>query len=256
MFVYADLVILLNFLVDLLLLLGTNRLTGHPLQPGRAAIASAVGAVYSGACLVSSLRFLGGTFWRIVSLGAMSSIAFGWNRGTLRRTAAFVLLSMALGGLALGLGRGNFWALLASSGGLYLLCAVGLKGLTGSAKYAVAELRYGTCRRTLTALRDTGNLLKDPVTGQPVLVAGADTAWEMMGLTRQQLEDPILTMTQSGIPGLRLIPYRSVGRASGMLLGVQMDEVRLDGKKVAHIVAFAPETFRGDGCQALTGGQV
>lgn len=38
MTVYLDVVLLLNFLVDFLLLLGTNRLMGHPLEPGKCAL--------------------------------------------------------------------------------------------------------------------------------------------------------------------------------------------------------------------------
>ena len=41
MAVYLDLVMLLNFLVDYLLLLGTNRLSGSPMTPGRCALAAA-----------------------------------------------------------------------------------------------------------------------------------------------------------------------------------------------------------------------
>ena len=43
MAVYLDLVMLLNFLVDYLLLLGTNRLSGSPMTPGRCALAAVLG---------------------------------------------------------------------------------------------------------------------------------------------------------------------------------------------------------------------
>ena len=46
--IYLDLVILLNFLVDFLLLLGTNRLSGFPAAIGRCALAAALGALHSG----------------------------------------------------------------------------------------------------------------------------------------------------------------------------------------------------------------
>ena len=46
--VYLDLVILLNFLVDYLLLLGTNRISGFPLTPGRTALAAVLGGIYFG----------------------------------------------------------------------------------------------------------------------------------------------------------------------------------------------------------------
>ena len=95
--VYLDVVILLNFLVDFFLLLGTNRLAGYPACIGRAAAAAALGGIYGGLCLIPGFGFLGNTFWRTVSLGLMGILAFGVDRGTLRRCVLFVLLSMALG---------------------------------------------------------------------------------------------------------------------------------------------------------------
>ena len=99
--IYLDLLILLNFLVDALLILGTNRLSGFPTDGKRVVLAAALGGVYSGACMLSGFRFLGNILWRLVSLGGMSAVAFGWNRSTLKRCCVFILLSMALGG------RGN-----------------------------------------------------------------------------------------------------------------------------------------------------
>lgn len=71
MTVYLDVVLLLNFLVDFLLLLGTNRLMGHPLEPGKCALGALLGSVYAGASMLPRLRFLGSWLWRLVSLGAM-----------------------------------------------------------------------------------------------------------------------------------------------------------------------------------------
>ena len=77
MAVYLDLVILLNFLVDFLLLLGTNRLSGFPSAPGRCALAAAFGRIYAGVCLLPGLRFLGNLLWRSVTMCLMAWIAFG-----------------------------------------------------------------------------------------------------------------------------------------------------------------------------------
>ena len=78
MAVYLDLVMLLNFLVDYLLLLGTNRLSGSPMTPGRCALAAVLGSVYAGACLLPGFRFLGNSCggasawgsWQLLPLGA------------------------------------------------------------------------------------------------------------------------------------------------------------------------------------------
>ena len=57
--VYLDLVMGLNFLVDFLLLLGTNRLSGFPLRASRCALGALLGSVYSGACLLPASGFWG-----------------------------------------------------------------------------------------------------------------------------------------------------------------------------------------------------
>lgn len=254
--VYLDLVMVLNFAVDFLLLMGTNGLSGFPVAPKRAALAAALGGVYGGMCLLPGFRFLGGTVWRLVFLALMSVMAFGWNRSALRRGTLFVLLSMALGGIALGLGDGGVSALLGSAAGIALLCSVGFYGKAGGRKYTKVELVYRGKRRALTALCDTGNTLRDPVTGEQVLVVGADVAEELLGLTPQALASPVETMTKAQIPGLRLIPYRAVGQPCGMLLAMKMEEVRIAGRLRGDVVAFAPQKLGNEGYEALAGGSL
>lgn len=252
--VYLDLVVLLNFMVDFLLILGANRLAGFPASPVRSAAAAAVGGIYGGVCLLPSFRFLGGIVWRFVFLALMALIAFGLNRSALRRGVLFILLSMALGGIALGIGNGGRLALIGGAAGVTLLCAVGFQGKVGTQKYATVELELNGRKRQMTALHDTGNTLKDPVTGWGVLVAGPDVAWDLLGLTAGQLSTPVQTMVQPPCPGLRLIPYRAVGQPSGMLLAARMDKVKINGKNRDMIVAFAPQNLGMDGYEALAGG--
>lgn len=252
--VYLDLVILLNFLVDFLLILGTNRLAGYPAFPLRAAAAAAVGGMYGGICLVPGFSFLGNAWWRLIFLCLMSVIAFGLNRSTLRRAVLFVLLSSALGGIALGLGSGGGMMLIAAAGGVALLCAVGFQGRAGARQYLQAELIFAGQKKLLTALCDTGNTLRDPVTGGSVLVVGADVARELLGLTDAQLATPIETLASAGIPGLRLIPYRAVGQPGGMLLAIRADRLKIGGRDCDPIVAFAPQKLGNEGYQALAGG--
>jgi stage II sporulation protein GA (sporulation sigma-E factor processing peptidase) len=244
----------LNFLVDYLLLLGTNRVAGYPSGKLRAAGAAALGGLYGGMCLVPGFRFLGNTLWRMVSLGLMGSIAFGLGRGTIRRVVLFVLLSMALGGLSSGLGHGGFLPLVLSALGLCGLCTIGFRGKLGAA-YLPVELHYKGKTINLTALRDTGNTLRDPLTGEHVLVTGAEVAQKLLGLSKQDLAHPVETMEAGKLAGLRLIPFRAVGRSHGMLLGVRLDAVKVAGQGTGTLVAFAPEGLGMDGeYQALAGG--
>ena len=255
--VYLDLVVLLNFLVDLLLLLGTNRLAGFPSDWQRAAGAAALGGVYSGACLLPGFRFLGNALWRTVCLCGMAVIAFGWNRSAVKRGGLFLLLTMALGGIAASFGRDDLPALLLAAGGMWLLCRVGFGDGPGNREYVPIELTWGPNRVRLTALRDTGNTLRDPISGEQVLIISGEAASKLTGLSLAQLRSPLETLTQRPLPGLRLIPYRSVGQSGGFLLAVRMGEVKIGSRTRSAVVAFAPEGLgREEAYQALTGGAI
>ena len=252
--VYLDLVLLLNFLVDFLLLLGTNRLSGHPLNVGKAAIASLVGSLYAALCMIKGFRFLGSIFWRLTILSVMAVIAFGFDRGSLQRGVVFVFLSMALGGIAMGLNGGGFFGIVLSAVLVAVMCIFGFSGRIGGQSFVPVELHFSGKRVCLTALRDTGNTLKDPITGQQVLIVGPEIGQKLLGLTKGQIEDPIGTMHQTQITGLRLIPYRTVGQSTGMLLAFRPEKVCIGGVDSGYLVAISPNEFGGNGYQALTGG--
>lgn len=252
---YGNMVAILNVLVNFLLLLGTNRLCGHHPSIVRVAVGSALGGVYARCCLLRGFGFLAGTFWRIVSLGMVGWVAFGWSRSTVRRVVIFIVLSMALGGIAAGLSRGGIWPSMIAVCGLLIMCMIGFRNGRGGGALIPVELRYGGKRVSLTALHDTGNTLTDPVTGASVLIVGAEIAQELTGLTKQQLCRPVDTM--GVLPGLRLIPYRTVGQTGGMLLALRLPEVKIGSWKGSSLVAFAPEGLSMDGTyQALAGGVV
>ncbi len=252
MVIYLDILLFLNFFVDFLLLIGTNRLGGHPPNYRYAALSAALGALYGIASLMPGFSFLGNTLWRTVSLLFMGGIAFGFRRNALRRIFLFYLLSMALGGVAMGIDRGGIWSLLGASSAVALLCIFGFRGKIGK-EFLPVELSYGENKVKLTALCDTGNALRDPITGQPVLIVGAQAAHLLTGLTEKELRDPVGTMGK--LPGLCLVPYQAVGKSGGMLLALRLQNVKIGTWQGTRTVAFAPEGL-GDNqeYQALTGG--
>ena len=255
MTVYLDIVILLNFLIDWLLLLGTNRLCGYSPGGGRAVVAAGVGGIYAGCCFLPGFIFLGSWLWRIVSLLLMSWIAFGFSVSALRRGIVFTLLSMALGGVAMGMGTVGFWQLVLAAAAVALMCIVGFRVKLGMVNYIPIEITFGGKQLRITALQDTGNGLRDPLTGRPILVVGAEIARQLIGLTDQQLRQPFEVMTAGNIPGLRLVPYRAVGQPCGMLLALRIPEVKIGNVKQSTLVAFAPDRLSQEGAyQALTGG--
>ena len=248
-----EVVMFLNFVVNWLLLMGTNCLCGHTISPGRTFLGGLLGGLYAGSCMMPGMTFLGNTLWRVTALVLMALLGFGLNRSSIRRAILFGLLTMALNGIVYCLGSNSLWSVVGGGVVLSLLCVLGFRGRIGSTPYVPVELSYKGKNLKLTALQDTGNSLCDPVTGGPVLVVDKDTAVRLTGLSLEQIRRPVETI--GTIPGLRLIPYRSVGTENGLMLGLRLQEVKIGNWKGSRVVAFAPGSLSMEGeYQALTGG--
>lgn len=251
---YLEPVILLNFLVDVLLLPGTGRLSGFSVSLLRTVAAALLSGVHSGVCLLPAFRFLGNPLWRTVFRLLTASVAFGWERGWGKRALIYLMMRTALGGIAVSVERSAYLPLLLGGLSVWLLYQYLSDG--NAQEYIPLELTYGSNSLRLLALRDTGNTLRDPVSGEQVLVISPEAARKLTGLTSEQLRCPLETLTSRSLPGLRLVPYRTVGNG-GMLLALRFPEVKLGSKRKSAVVAFAQEEFGcGSGIQALTGGTV
>lgn len=248
--IYLDLLIMQNFLADFLLLLASQRLSGYPGAGKRLLAGAALGGIYSGGCFLPGFSFLAQLHWQLIVLALMCLVSFGWGKSSWRRSGIFLLLSMALGGLSLQLSRGNGgWQLLAPVL-LLALIAVAFGGRAGQKKLLPLEIPEGKSVLRLMALVDSGNGLRDPVSGEAVLVVGPEEARKLTGLNQEALKMPMDTLRKRTVPGLRLIPYRTVS-GSGMLLAKRFPDVRLGGQTRSILIAFAPH-YLGDGTyQAL-----
>lgn len=252
---YADTVAILSFLVEFLLILGTNSLFGYPAQWKRTVLASAISAAYATLCALPQWPFFGHILWRFLCLLSICIVAFGVLSG-IRRWAVLMLLHAALEGVAIGLGSGGAISVLLSAVGLLVLCLLGFLDRNGKRTVTVV-LSYGEKKLCLRALQDTGNLLRDPLTGRPVLVIGADAAQKLTGLTKLDLQQPVETLRSQVLPGLQLIPYESIGCTGGLLLGLKLQKVTIGSWKGSTLVAFAPEGLGADKpYQALLGGSI
>ena len=250
--IYLDLVMGLNFLVDFLLLRGADQLCGKAGGTSRCAAAAALGAVYGGLCLVPGLGFLAGLPCRMIILMGMGWLAYGAGKDGYRRLLVFLLLTFALGGIALGLDVSGGVAAILCAAGIWALCVLGRT--QEKREYVPVEVTWKEKRISVVALMDTGNGLKDPVTGESVLVLGPEEAWKLLGLEESALRNPAQTLVTRPELKLRLIPYRAVS-CGGMLVGKRFDQVKLGRKQCSALVAFAPERIGcGNGFQALAGG--
>ena len=255
--IYLDGVFLMNFIVDFLLILGTNRLAGFPPAAGRAALAGILGGVYGALCLLPELRFLGSILWRVVFFGLVSMVAFGFDRSAWSRGAILLLLSMALGGIAAGAGANDFAAVCFCAGLVAVLCSIGFGGQGIGRSFVPVELHWQGRSVRVMALHDTGNTLRDPLTGEQVLVCGADVGEELFGIPEIGFSDPLSLMTSGKVRGLRLLPYHSLGQSGGMIAALRLKDVKIGGTNRDALVAFAPQRIgNGEGYRMLTGGML
>lgn len=243
---YGPAVIGLVFAVDLLLL----RMTGPDGSLCRQLLAASLGGAFAVACL--RWPALGAPILLVVSLAAVAAAAFAGQPGWLRRCGAFCFLWLSLSGMAIGISGKSLWfPVLAAS----LLALLALTGGNGSRRLLSVRIDHEGRSVSLTALTDTGNLLRDPVSGEPVLVAPPQAGLALLGLNGSQLSDPAQTLLSGRISGLRLIPYNTVGQQSGLLLARRFSDVTVDGRQQSRIVAFSPTPIgAGAGFDALAGG--
>lgn len=246
---YILLAVIIRFAVDFMLIVAVNKVFVQWESPIRGLLGGAVGALYAAACMLPILQQ---PVWYVLSLLLTSAVGFGVGRTAIWQSLVFCLLRILLDNLSWN--QGTIRELIA----LVLLCGVGLWGLRGSRmirRFVPVQLSYGGKQMKLCALLDSGHDLRDPVTGRPVLIVGADVADQLTGLTAQQLKKPVETM--GAIPGLRLIPYQTVDSSGKMLLAMQLPDARIGRKKGSFLVAFAPQVLDGKGqFQALIGGNV
>ena len=151
-------------------------------------------------------------------------------------------------------------AMILLAGACYLVAAMVLKGCgahTGGDIVPMILEAEGN-RLTVQALRDTGNTLCDPITGQNVLIVDGTLLPRLFPAAKEMnLTDPTKTMEQLSVlyPNnrFRLISFRAVGVQCGLLMAVRC-RVVIGEKRKQILAAFSPAPL-GDTFNALWGGQ-
>ena len=282
--VYLDSVFTLNAVMDYLLLVCTARLAGRPLRRGRYLLASLLGGVYASAVFLPGLSFLARTPVKVAAGVLLALAAFGGEEKLARLILLFFALSCAMAGCVLGLGLlsggvpmagGIFYTdvdarvLLIAAAAAYSVMTVVFRA---AAKRGVEGrlLKVRVCLEgqvvTMTALHDTGNALRHPVSGAPVLVTargaldGALPPRVRQILTPELLRYPadLLEPLRSAAPGWQfsLVPYRTVGLPEGLLLTVRSDWTEVEGTRYRGLPVGICAGGVGEDCAALWGGSV
>lgn len=272
MTVYIDLVFILNFCVNYLLLRGTARLGASASRKRNTLFASFIGAIYAVLVYLPQFKWLQQFTMKLVVATVMLMTAFGAKRSTVRLSAVFAALSLALCGAiyAVQCIQGtpfvyqesllypvSFASLLLTAFAVCLACRLFLPRLTHAAN-SIVPLTLQLNQKTvhLTALRDSGNTLIDPISGNSVLTAHWTAAAQLLPekVSEKDFHSPSVLALRLKKYAPRLIPYRAVGTEHGLLLAIPC-KITLDNQTKVGLVAFSPTPLSDGGAyEALTGG--
>ena len=100
--------------------------------------------------------------------------------------------------------------------------------------------------KKIKAVIDTGNFLKEPITGVPVIVVEKEVLTDFIDKDIINNVDKIISGNideQIDISKyssrIRLIPFSSLGRKNGLLLGINVDSVEIDFEEVSRKIENA-----------------
>ena len=261
--IYVDSLFLLDLVIDYCLLLLSGRVSGVILRRWRYFLGAMVGALYAVCMVLPGMQWLENTLMKLALGVLMALIAYGREARFWRCTAVFFAVSALFGGAVLAA------SLLAGAepcGGAFVSVSLRVLALSfgfcyfvvmrlfqrqtvkATRKIQTVSITYRGETVALRALRDTGNALHDPASGRAVLVAEREKVKPL--LPSNLPDDPTEAILH--LPGGTLLPCRTVGASSMLLLCFRPESVIADGKSEDMLVAITPNQLSEDGSyQAL-----
>lgn len=278
--VYIDLYFLVNFSMDLLCLTITASLLHRSVRGWRLIVAALLGGGYAAAVLLLGLDGFLGFLFDLLAACVMCTVAFASRRQSpwrwLQCTGMQVLVSMILGGVMTALysvlnrlhlpvelleGDGlSVWtfALLTALAGITTVKGGSFLGLSHKTKSVTVQARLLGQDVTLHAMVDSGNLLRDPVSGKSVIVADLDRLIHILppALTRacQKGDYTEWLSNYEHAKCSRPIPARTAAGAS-MLLAIVPQSLTLtvgrESYAADYLIAIAPLGDTAQGFDAV-----
>lgn len=257
MTVYGEFLFLENALAGAVILLLTGKLCGVPggmKNCLRIAAGSMMCGIYA-FVLFADIHWLAALVSKLLFSLTVTAVSFGTGTVNMliKRTAVFYIISFLMGGVTIALMYLTGMPGMAANGSIYMYGIKYLQILAGmlltlaaglwlagyvrerrhmEAVIMEAVLYAGGIEMKLTALVDTGNSLKDPVSGCPASVM-SKTAGKAL------LEE----LGNEAVERFCVIPFRTVSE-KGIMQGIRPDYITADGARIGKtVLAFAECDF-------------
>ncbi len=247
--VYIDMLFLLNFLMDSVMIYTASVFLKKNLTVFRMLISSTVAALYSTVMFFPQLSFMHSLLIKTVFLFVISSIAFpfGTPADILKNGIVFFCVNTVFGGIILALiFATDFGVMLgaAVSNGeiyinisfelllistllaytvIYIISYIKKQNLQNSIHSAVITIHFEKKHVTVSALCDTGCTLCDPISGAPAVIISSEIAKKLLPKTYCETK-------------YRPLPFTTIDNSKGILDGFIPDKLIVDDKEIIHSV--------------------
>lgn len=250
--IYGEYLFLENFITGGILLFFTGKLLDRKLSHIRLFIGAAMCGA-AGFAIFLPVAGIPGILMRIgiAACAALLGLGAKTAKELLTKTAIFMALTLISGGGVMALMLWQEIPSVSGAGALYIppltylrLICFGI--LAFGFSYLIVKLiqqlrlNIGLCDEAairingqtilLRAMIDTGNYLKEPISGRPVALIGKNAAGEIEKLKCKER--------------YALIPFHAVGSQSGILEGMRTDSIYYRGNEVRNaVIAFYENNF-------------
>lgn len=256
MTVYLDVVLLENLCMNYIILFATGYIMKIKMKQLRLVFSGLLGGVYAVIAYLEILPIYSSIWMKLLLSIIMVYIAFHSKniKNLCKQLVIFYLTSFAFGGCAFallyfvkpqnilmrnGVYVGTYPIKIALLGGIigFIITYIAFKVVKTKLhkKDIIYEIEIELEGKTLKlkAMLDTGNLLKDPISGMPVVVVEKQQLYSILPAKLLDNIDKLIggedlldqIEEKQLFTRFRMIPFSSVGKQNGLMLGFKSDQV-------------------------------
>lgn len=267
MTIYIDIVLLENLIMNSIIILSTGIVLKEKIRIIRILLASLLGAIYSVVSYMSILEIYSSIILKIILSIVMVYIAF--NPQTIKKMwkdiLLFYLISFVFGGAAFALIYIVKPQEILMKNGLFLgtyplktiilgvviafIIIIGAftvvkSKITKKDLFCEIEIKLNEKKVETIAMLDTGNMLKEPITNTPVIVVEHTLLYNCIPKEILNNLDELLGGEFNNVPEkikeeylsrLKFIPFSSLGKQNGMLLGIKSEYIKIKNMEKEEI---------------------
>lgn len=252
MTVYIDIIFLENLFMNCIILFATAIILKNPIKILRILTSSIIGSTYAIIIYISKLQIYSNIFVKIALSAVMVYVAFNPAKvkSFFKGIMIFYLTSFTFGGVTFallyfvkpqnisfqnGVLIGISPIKIIITGGLigFIIITISFKNIKGklTKKDMICDIKIIQKDKTkqIKAIIDTGNLLTDPITKVPIIIVEKDKLMDIF--PKNILENTINFIEGKDVEmgeylsKIRIIPFKSLGKENGLLLGIKVDGV-------------------------------